>query len=153
MASHAFFSPLKPAVVTLWIIPSWHGALAISIQPKSCMWNSVTEIMRLLIFKWSGFIASLQDFLVAQLREQRGTRISLALLWIKKMWNWHPQFRSSKALKHVPVSNVWILLLTSFEVLGSLWVKHMPKCFSGLEILPFLCKSVLKYLQAGMLVF
>lgn len=29
----------------------------------------------------------------------------------------------------------------------------MPKCFSGLEILSFLCKSVCKYLQAGMLVF
>lgn len=29
----------------------------------------------------------------------------------------------------------------------------MPKCFSGLEILLFLCKSVCKYLQAGILVF
>lgn len=29
----------------------------------------------------------------------------------------------------------------------------MPKCFSGLEILLLLCKSVCEYLQAGMLVF
>lgn len=35
----------------------------------------------------------------------------------------------------------------------SLWVKHMPKWFSGLEILLFPCKSVSKCLQAGMLVF
>lgn len=45
---------------------------------------------------------------------------------------------------------------TLTDVNSSAWslrVKHMPKCFSGLEILPFLCKRVSKYLQAGMLQF
>lgn len=45
---------------------------------------------------------------------------------------------------------------TLTDVNSSAWslrVKHTPKCFSGLEILPFLFKRVSKYLQAGMLDF
>lgn len=38
----------------------------------------------LLIFKWSGFSASLQDFLVTLLREQQGTRTSLAFCGLKR---------------------------------------------------------------------
>lgn len=94
----------------------------------------------LLMFKWSGFSASLQDFLVAELREQRGTRTSLALLQIKKTWNWHPQFQSSKALEHVPVSNVRILLLTSIEVLGAYELSTCRSAFQGLRF----CRSCVR---------
>lgn len=166
MVSYAFFSPLKPAVVTLLIFSSWYSALAILLQLKSCIRNRITEITtlkkslcecsllppHLLIFKWSA-VQACKDFLVAQLREQWGTRTSLALLWIKKTCGTAP----SVSIQQGTVAYACLKCMNTLTDVNwstwSLWVKHMPKCFSGLEILPFLCKSVCKYLQAGMLVF
>lgn len=98
-------------------------------------------------------VQACKDFLVAQLREWWGTRTSLALLWVKKTCGTAPPV----LIQQGAVARACLKCMNTLTDVNwstwSLWVKHMPKCFSGLEILPFLCKSVCKYLQAGMLVF
>lgn len=69
---------------------------------------------------------------VARFRGWRGTSPPLALLWFRNTCvELHPRFRSGKALQHVPVSNTWILLLTSIQVLGACELSTCRSAFLG----------------------